>query len=206
MMSTRTAERGNAGGEWDVIYSNMSGQSEIFHRQLDGEYKVYGNNGKSFGKYTSVSSELRGRVDKIRADAVPASPGPRRKDGRQRVTLRNRKPHTTVSLDDLTNLSFASYVQSQDDHIRSILQYANVSNECAAAVANQINSEAPLFGGTNGGLMKGRGTFGFVWAEEVSFEILASGKGNAQVTLMECRPRERNCAEFSPHWSTCCNK
>jgi hypothetical protein len=69
-------------------------------------------------------------------------------------------------------------VRSQDDHIRSILQYADVSNECAAAVAKQIDTESPLFGGTNGGLKERRGTFGFVWAMDLRSEIIATGKGS----------------------------
>ena len=164
--------------EWDIVYSNMSGQSEIFCRQPNGEYEVYGNNGGSSGKYTSVSSELRGRVDKLPVDAVPASLGPRRKDRRERVIFRHQKPCNSATQDIATDLSFASYVRSQDDHIRRILQHADVSNERAAAVAKQIHDDAPLYGGTDGGLMEGKGNFGFVWATDVRSEILVSGKGN----------------------------
>jgi hypothetical protein len=61
-------------GEWDVVYSEMSGQSEIFRWQPGGDYDVYGNDGATHGKHMSVSSELRGRVDKLPVDAVPAQP------------------------------------------------------------------------------------------------------------------------------------
>jgi hypothetical protein len=172
-MSTRTVERGHAR---EVAYSAMSGQAEIFQRQHDGNYAVYGDDGGSYGKHKSISSVLRGRVDTLPDDAVPASLGPRRKYGRQRVTLRTRASNQ-LSQEDDTVLSFASYVRSQDNHIQNTLQFADLSDGCADAVAKQILSDLPIFGGTDGGLLEGWGTFGYAWADYSSSHIVAMGKG-----------------------------
>ena len=58
-----------------------------------------------------------------------------------------------------------------------MLQYSDLSDAAAAAVARQLDSDASLSGGTDGGLLNGRGTFGFVWADYPSSSILVKGKG-----------------------------
>jgi hypothetical protein len=105
--------------EWEIVHSAMSGQSEIFRRQQDGDYEVYIDAGRTSGKHTSVSSLPCGRVDRIPDDAVPASLGPRWKDGKQRVIFRQRKP-SIIEQDDVNFLSFEAYLNSQDEHIRKI--------------------------------------------------------------------------------------
>jgi hypothetical protein len=77
-------------GEWDVVYSAMSGHPEIFCLRQDGEYDVCRGSDGSFGKHIMVSTSPYGRVDRCPVDAVPALLGPRRKDGKQRVTVQTR--------------------------------------------------------------------------------------------------------------------
>jgi hypothetical protein len=64
---------------------------------------------------------------------------------------------------------------SEENHgSRNTLTYRD---ETAAAVAHHINANTSLSGGTNGGLLNGLGTFGFVWANYSSSQILMNGKG-----------------------------
>jgi hypothetical protein len=74
--------------------------------------------------------------------------------------------------------SFQAYVARQAPYIRTILKHANLSDKTAAVVAATDDSENPLHCGSDGGLLNGIGTFGFVWADASSREVLASGKGD----------------------------
>ncbi len=74
--------------DWDVLYSGMSGRAELFCRQKEGDYKVYTASEASRGRHHYVPSISRGRVYHVPSDAVPASIGSRREDGRQRVSFR----------------------------------------------------------------------------------------------------------------------
>ena len=80
--------------------------------------------------------------------------------------------------DDDSFLSFEAYASSHEDHICNILQHTDLSDARAEVVAAQIHAETPLFGGTDGGLMEGQGTFGFVWADNSRSKIMAKGKGH----------------------------
>jgi hypothetical protein len=120
------------------------------------------------GTHALVSLVCCGSVDRCPADSVPASLGQRRKDGRQRVSFRSRKAPPQQNDAD---------VARQASYIWTILKHANLSNETAAAVAATVESEHPLHCGSDGGLLNGIGTFGFVWANASSREVLASGKG-----------------------------
>jgi ribonuclease HI len=123
----------------------------------------------------TVSSASRETVDRCPNDAVPASLGPRRKDGRQRVLFRKQVPPNQPH--DTNDTSFAEFVSRQDQHIFHLLQHADLSDATAAAVAHHIDADTPLSGGTDGGLLNGLGTFGFVWADYSSSTILVNGKG-----------------------------
>ena len=161
--------------EWEVLYSAMSGQSEIFCRQKDGLYSVHRASGTGYGKHILVSSKMSGLSDRYPADAVPASLGPRRKDGRQRVNFRIRQPSHIYR--EVGSVNFASYVQSQEQYIRTTLQHSDLSEQTAAAIAEHIANGRDLACGTDGGLLNGFGTFGYVWADFASSQILCRGKG-----------------------------
>jgi ribonuclease HI/exonuclease III len=162
--------------EWETVHSAMSGQSEIFIRQQNGEYAVFGAEGSTTGKHLRVSHTKIGTTDRCPTDAVPVSMGPKRRDGSQRVTLRTRLARTQIHDDDQVT-SFAEFVGRQATHIQDVLQYADLSNSTASAVAHQIDDNSPLYGGTDGGLLNGAGTFGFVWADHTEWSTLATGKG-----------------------------
>jgi hypothetical protein len=49
--------------EWEVVYSAMSGQPELFCRTHTGEYVVYGDEVGAHGSHAMVSVILRGMVD-----------------------------------------------------------------------------------------------------------------------------------------------
>jgi ribonuclease HI len=161
--------------EWEVVYSGMSGTPEVFCRQLNGEYDVFRGEVGNCGTHAFVSAVCCGIVDRCPADSVPASLGQCRKDGRQRVSFRSRK--APLQHNDTDVNSFQAYVARQAPYIRTILQHANLSDETAAAVAATVESENTLHCGSDGGLLNGIGTFGFVWANASSREVIASGKG-----------------------------
>ena len=122
-----------------------------------------------------VSSVCCGRVDMCPADSVLASLGQRRSDGKQRASFRSRMTLQQHNAKDAQ--SFQAYVASQATYIRTILKNADLSDKSAAAVAATVNSANPLHCGSDGGLLNGIGTFGFVWANSSSQEVIASGKG-----------------------------
>ena len=162
--------------EWEVVYSAMSGQPELFCRNNNGEYDVYVDDAGSFGKYTMVSAVSRGIVDRCPSDAVPAFTGPRRKDGRQRVSYRTcMSHHQSGGVHNVS--SFGEYVKTQEMHIRQTLQHADLSDATASAVAQHVSGDKSIYSGSDGGLLNGIGTFGFVWADYSSSRILMQGKG-----------------------------
>jgi hypothetical protein len=161
--------------EWEDVYSVMSVTTEVFCRQPDGEYEVFRGEVGNCGTHALVSSVCCGRVDSCPADSVPALLGQRRKDGRQRVSFHSRIAPPQQN-DGAVN-SFQAYVARQAPYIWMILQHANLLDETAAAVAATVDSENPLHCGSDGGVLNGIGTFGFVWANASSREVLACGKG-----------------------------
>jgi hypothetical protein len=80
-----------------------------------------------------------------------------------------------------------------------MLQYSDLSDAAAAAVARQLDLDASLSGGTDGGLLNERGTFGFVWADYPSSSILVKGKDRVRDTHTGCLQLGQNCAEFMQH-------
>jgi hypothetical protein len=163
--------------EWDVRYSGMTGRSEIFCRQPEGDYKVYADIVASRGRHQFVTSTPIGRVDHCPIDSVPASLGPRRKDGRQRVSFRKQSSLCT-DVPDTGRMSFADFVDRQPEYIRTLLQHADLSDASAKAVADQAyNTNNPLHCGSNGGLLLDHGTFGYVWANYATSHILTQGNG-----------------------------
>jgi hypothetical protein len=95
-------------GKWDVVFSAMLGQPEIFCLQQNGEYDVFRGTEGAYKKHTLVSTVRCGRVDRCPVDAVPAMLGPRQKDGKQRAICRHRA---------VSNLPLHSFVQSQEEYI-----------------------------------------------------------------------------------------
>jgi hypothetical protein len=129
--------------EWDVRYSGMTGRSEIFCRQPEGDYKVYADIVASRGQHQFVSSTSIGRVNHCPNDSVPASLGPRWKDGRQRVSFRKQSNQCT-DVPDTGMVSFTDFVEGQPEYIRTLLQHADLSDATAKAVADQATTPTTL--------------------------------------------------------------
>ena len=162
--------------EWEVLYSGISGKTEVFCRQSNGLYNVYTDKLVTSGKHTFISYTIQGTVEHVPSDTVPASLGPVRKDGRRRVSWRARD--TQFSVPPNANIhNFASFVQNQAPHIQSILQHSDLSDNSALLIANHIRQSLPLSCGSDGGIPQGRGTFGFVWADPTTSSILGKGNG-----------------------------
>jgi ribonuclease HI len=127
------------------------------------------------GTHVLVSATRRGTVDGYPGDAVPALTGPdgKRMDGNEWF-LHTILP--SIGNEQSHGLKLCSICDSQEKHIQTILQYADLSDAAAAAVAHQIDSDVSLSGGTDGGLLNGFGTFGFVWTDYPSSSILVKGK------------------------------
>ena len=72
---------------------------------------------------------------------------------------------------------FSDFVNCQPEHIRHLLSEADLTNETAAEVATHVLTTDQLYCGSDGGLLNGKGTFGFVWADRSCKQVLLSGRG-----------------------------
>ena len=182
--------------DWEEVYSGMSGRAELFRRQKEGDYKVYTDSDASRGRHKFVSSISRGRVNQCPSDSVPASLGPRRKDGRQRVSFRQQNNQSEAEPDN-RQLSFANYVAQQPVYISTLLQHADLSDETAHTVANHatdhnnplIADQTVAYYSTTVPL----GLFGLThWPPTHS----RGEKGTSRVLHTECPLQDLNYAEF----------
>jgi hypothetical protein len=97
-------------------------------------------------------------------DAVPAELGPTRKDGRRQVSCRQML-NSSKTTGDVGYESFADFVKDQPAHIQHLLCDVDLSKATAAAVARHVLTADRLHCGSEGGLLNGKGTFRFVWAD-----------------------------------------
>ena len=74
-----------------------------------------------------------------------------------------------------TPKTFTEYVLKQEAHIQQILGYSDKTEDTAAKVAQHLYCAKNIVAGTDGGLLNGNGTFGYVWAQQDSMTMLASG-------------------------------
>jgi ribonuclease HI len=163
-------------GEWETLFSVMSGSSEVFQRRNDGEYDVYTDLVGTRGNHYYVSDTVCGRVDRLPIDAAPAELEPTRKDGRRRVSCRQRL-NSSKKTGDVGYGSFGDYVKDHPAHIQHLLCEVDLSDATAAAVARHVLTAYRLHCGSDGRLLNGKGTFGFVWADRSSMNVLISGRG-----------------------------
>ena len=163
--------------EWATLFSAMSGKPEVYQRRPDGEFEVYTDSVETRGNHVYVSTVSCGRIDRLPADAVPANMGPFRKDGRRRVMCCKRALNGSTGGSSDCGL-FAAFIQTQEAHIRNLLQHIDLSDTTAAVMVSNILTSAPMNCGSDGGLLNDRGTFGYVWANRSTQDILASGNGN----------------------------
>jgi hypothetical protein len=162
-----------------------------------GDYKVSADTAASRGRHQFVTSTPIGRVDHCPNDSVPASLGPRRKDGQQRVSFRQQS-HLCTEVPDTGMMSFADFVDGQPEYIRTLLQHADLSDATAKAVANQAyNTNNPLHCGSDGGLLLDHGTFGYVWAITRPRTFSRRAMDRFLATPTGCLPHDLNCVASS---------
>ena len=164
--------------EWpEALYSGISGRAEVFCRQDNGEFKVYADTVANRGRHNYIMSTACDTVDHVPMDSVPASLGPIRKDGRQRVSWRPRGVQSKSTVIGTTKLTFEEFVMCQETHIQLLLQHSDLSDGTAARIAQRLQEAKPMDCGTDGGLPYGIGTFGYAWADPETRTTLATGKG-----------------------------
>jgi ribonuclease HI len=73
--------------------------------------------------------------------------------------------------------TYEAYVQCQPEHIRNTLVQADLLEALAQRVVEHVYGHRSLAAGTDGGLVHGYGTFGYVWANPEDREVLRSGSG-----------------------------
>jgi hypothetical protein len=114
-------------------------------------------------------------IDSPPLDAVPAdlirSPN---KFSKRRVFFRHQASPPTALLPPSC---FSEYVATQPGHIRRLLRDCDLTDSGASTLVEAIYSTKSLFGGTDGGLLNGLGTFGFLWGSPELDNLILSGKG-----------------------------
>jgi hypothetical protein len=159
--------------QWDMLFSAMAGKPKVFKCRNDGTFDVFTDTGSTRGNHFYVSNKISGCVDRVPADAVPAELGPLWKDGWRRVSHRNllsSREHNGI-------ISFVDFVNSQPVHIQLLLGAADLTDNTVAIVANRVFTAEHLACGSDGGMLNGHGTFGFVWADCSSTDALISCRG-----------------------------
>ena len=96
----------------------------------------------------------------------------------------------------LTHSTFKEYVADQDPHIRQILRDTDLRDVTAHLVSETVYSSQHIHTGTDGGLLNGVGTFGFIWGSPSTRSVIATGKGHVPSDehngiLPHCYPEER---------------
>jgi hypothetical protein len=117
-----------------------------------------------------------GIVNRVPRGSVPAAKGSPRRDGQCTLTYRQSAPQNVRS--EITQpQSFTDYVGAQDTHILHLLEHADLTEDAAGKVISQLYQQRSIAAGTDGGLLNGSGTFGYVWANHENSEVLTSGCG-----------------------------
>jgi ribonuclease HI len=175
--------------EWRTLCTKINGTVEVYERREDGQYTRYRNDGPIIGRQNFVSGQTTGIVDRPPQDAVPADMGTQRRSGRRPVYFRTKEaPFRELHLEQPT--TFDEYVSRQDDYVRQTMEYSDLSDAAAWRIVQQLYLARSIVAGTDGGLLNGDGTFGYVWADPANNNVLACGQGNVpgqQVSMSSTR-------------------
>ena len=96
-----------------------------------------------------IPDRPHGIADSLPYGVVPASLGPRRKDGTCRVHYRPLSPPSGHSCPVAISGSFREYVTLQEPHISCLLQHVNLSDSAALQLAVKL-SELSIDCGSDG--------------------------------------------------------
>ena len=77
---------------------------------------------------------------------------------------------------DDTSTEFSQFVAKQPDHIRQIMRDVDTDTNIANRIAQLLTTSSLVHGGTDSGLSRNDGTFGFAWSDGST--IYASGMGH----------------------------
>ena len=161
--------------EWSILATPALSNREVFMRRTDGNYDIFRHRGPA-GHQFLVSTHPVGIVDSLPNGAVPASLGPRRKDGSCRVHFRPLSASLATQRPVVPSSTFRNYVVHQEPHIARLLHHADLSDAAALQLANQI-SACSIDCGSDGGLLHDLGTFGYIWGDEASQSSVGLGRG-----------------------------
>jgi ribonuclease HI len=162
--------------EWRTLCDVSDGRVEVYALRDDGDYDLFRNSQPTKGRQYFVHGQPCGQVDSIPISAVPASMGKQRGNGMRRVIFRTRQ-EANAGCTTTIPTTFEEYVLSQAAHIQLIMEHSDQTNETAAKVAKHMYCAKQIVAGTDGGLLNGDGTFGYVWAQQDGTTLLAKGNG-----------------------------
>ena len=165
--------------EWDVLVSTDLSPNEVYVLREDGDYDVHPPLSACRSGRLRVRAVPSTVVDSVPWCVVPATLGRRDNKGYCKVSSRGflcpRSP-TNAATDPPTSL--AGYVAQQPTHIQRMLRHCDLTDKTAEMLVGLVYAGATLDSGTDGGLLNGLGTFGFVWGDPSTEAILAQGRGH----------------------------
>ena len=161
--------------EWTTTTNTINGRTEVYERIVAGKYKIMAdNNNNRTGQHRTVHADY-GFIDSLPAGSVPAELGPVAKNRMRRVYSAPYASAPTLA-PPTSAASFVEHVTQQPEHIRRLVKEVDKSEGATQQMAALLKSGSTLHAGTDGGLMKDSGTFGFAWSDGTS--IKATGKGH----------------------------
>jgi ribonuclease HI len=179
--------------------SAQTAPREVFSRLPTGSYEVFEEvKGRKSNHSFWVSSTGTKVIDTLPFDAVPAE---------MKVTAKKRERCRIIHRDKMSSppgreepTSFAEYVAQQPNHVRRLLSKCDLSETVTLKLVSLICSPGTtLSGGTDGGLLNGLGTFGFVWGKSTAVdELLPVGEGHVPgASLIMSSTRTELCGLFA---------
>jgi hypothetical protein len=169
--------------EWDTLIFDHTTHFEVYSRLAnEGQYSMHsavvgGRSGRTVVNGTSTIT-----VDSVPCGAWPCSLGPVCRNGNRRVEFRRLMLSAHDSANSPVVRTFSEYVSAQSAHIRDLLAHCDTSETAATLFAERFISIPDMHSGTDGGLLQGFGTFGYVWGDPNENEILSKGKGHVSGT------------------------
>ena len=166
--------------EWDVLVSTGQTINEVYLIREDGNFDVhpqykFSRSGRLFVRATPYKV-----VDSVPWCAVPASLGKQYKKNafNCQVYCRGIVDDSVFGRPDVPPESLAEFVGQQPPHIKHLLRHCDLTEATAKSLVDLVYAGATLDSGTDGGMLNGLGTFGFVWGDPNTTAILARGKGH----------------------------
>jgi ribonuclease HI len=164
--------------EWETLVSVDTVPREVFSRLPDGSYAVFAEQkGRMSTRSLWVSSKASHEVDTLPFDVVPAEMQVTSTKHERYKVLYRGKMSSPPSQEAATR--FCDFVAQQPTHIRRLLRHCDLTETNTLNLVSLIHTSGPFDGGTDGGLLNGFGTFGYVWGNSAAVDkLLPIGKGH----------------------------